>query len=755
MSIVALVNAIMLAGSAKAADTATATTPSTGTSPQPATPAKKTTTTSAGTAAQSMAKSTGKVPQMSTIVVTAPKEGTYQGTQASLPYYTEPLRDTPETITIVPQQVIKDQNATSLRDILRNVPGISFQAGEGMSTVAGDNLSIRGFNARDDMFIDGIRDTGIYTRDAFNTEQVEVVKGPASAYEGYGETGGSVNMVSKTPFLQPSYEVDGGYGTNSYDRESLDVNQPVREFGDIGMAFRLNAFHQYNEEANRDFVYDGRWGFAPSLAFGLGTPTRVTLSYLHQREDDLPDYGFPFVNATAVAKGDFPQSQLNQIAHLPYSNWYGLYNRDQETATTDMPTLKIEHDFDNGIMFDNQSRYDRTSFGAYNTSARFDTSPVLLPGQITRETSTRQDVDELIDNKTFTTVPFETWGIPHKLVTSFELSKETDTLRTGTGPNQVTSLSDPNPFQAYTGNITWTDPTINTLEDVAFSLFDTIKFLPQLELTGGMRYDHLDSRTYDPGPATPHEFEEVNNLASWRLALVYKPVKYGSVYAGYGTSYNPSIQGLTNGSSNDGLIATTKNLAPEEDESYEIGTKWDVLDEKLSLNLALFRTNKTNARVVDPTLPGTVYELSGEQRVQGVEFDAAGNLTRDWKIFGGYVYMKSKVVSGPPSSFPGNALPNSPTQSASLWTTYDLPMNFTVGTGGVFVDQRYSAVNQLNSSPGYWTQSAMAAYKVSKNVQVQVNVTNLWDEHYIDLVGAHQVVPGAGRTVIFSTTIKF
>ena len=180
-----------------------------------------------------------------------------------------------------------------------------------------------------------------------------------------------------------------------------------------------------------------------------------------------------------------------------------------------------------------------------------------------------------------------------------------------------------------------------------------------------------------------------------------------------------------------------------------------MLHEKLSLNAALFRTNKTNARIVDPSQPGTVYALSGEQRVQGVEFDAAGSLTDNWKIFGGYVYMKSKVTSGPPSSFPGNALPNTPQQTASLWTTYDLPYKFTIGTGFQFMDQRYSGVNNLNSSPDYWTQQAMLSYQVSKNVQIQVNAYNLWDKQYIDLVGAHQVIPGAGRTVIFSANLKF
>lgn len=758
VSILALANTIMLAGPTKAADAAggnSNTSGSTGTNT--VTPPKKTNATPAKPANTA---TTGAVTKLKTIVVTAQQEGSYRAGTAASPLYTEPLRDTAETITIVPQAVIKDQNATTLRDVLRNVPGISFQAGEGSSTVAGDNLSIRGFNARDDMFIDGIRDTGIYTRDAFNTEDVEVVKGPASAYEGYGETGGSVNLVSKTPKLAPFYDFTGGVGTNAYNRESLDINQPITEFGDTGMAIRLDAFQQYNEVADRNFVYNGRWGLAPSLAFGLGTPTRVTLSYLHQREDDLPDYGFPFVNQAAINAHSFSQSQLNRLAPLPYSNWYGLLYRDHETAITDMPTLKIEHDFDNDIKLVNQTRYDRTSFIAYNISARFDnpppaSTPPLTLNMISREPSARSDVDTLIDNKTFATIPFQTWEIPHTLVTSLELSREADVFSNATGPIVDTSLYDPNAFASYNGPMTWTDRNTNWLEDVAFSLFDTIKFTPQWELTGGMRYDHLNSSYNDPGPLTPSHFARVDDLVSWRTALVYKPLPFGSIYAGYGTSFNPSIQGIGDGASNDALAANTVNLAPEENISYEVGSKWDLLDERLSLNAALFRTEKTNARVVDPTAPGTVYTLSGEQRVEGVEFDAAGSLTRDWKIFGGYVYMKSRVLSGPPSGSPGNVLPNTPSQTASLWTTYDLPYNFTIGTGGQFVDQRYSLVNELNSSPGYWTQQAMLAYKVNKNVDVQLNVYNIWDKEYIDLVGAHQAVPGAGRTVVFTTSIRF
>ena len=761
-SVMALVNTIMMAGSARAADT-TSTGTTTPPSPDTTTPPKKTATAQpAAKPADATATSTAKpgepgVTSLSPIYVTAEQSSYQPGNgKASLPLYTESLLDTPESITVIPQQLIRDQQATTLREILANVPGISFQAGEGNSTVAGDNLTIRGYNARDDIFIDGIRDTGIYTRDPYNTEEVEVVKGPASAYEGYGETGGSVNLVSKTPQLTPDYELTGGVGTNAYDRESFDINQPFGIYGDNTFAFRLNAFHQYNEEANRNYVEDGRWGFAPSVAWGLGTDTHVTLAFEHLNESGLPDHGIGFVNAQAVTDHIFSSGLLNKIPPVPYDLWYGFYDRDYEKAIHDMPTLTFEYDLDEGGKVINQTRYDRTSYQELDVSARFDAAPPLSPTQITRETNGRTDLDELFDNKTYAILPFEVWHIPNDLVTSLELSRETDRFATAAGPNTATSLNDPNVFAFYPGAITWSDPQTNQIDDVAWSLFDTVKFTPQWELTGGMRYDHLNESYIDRGPLTPSAFARTDDVASWRLALVYKPVPYASFYAGYGTSYNPSIQGVADGAGNEALTASTENLPPEEDISYEVGTKWDLLNQKLSLTAAFFRTDKSNARISDPT-NSTVYALDGKERVQGIEVDAAGNLTDKWKIFGGYVYQQSEQLSGTPSSTssPGNTLPNTPNQSASLWTTYDLPNNFTIGTGFNFVDQRYALVNDLNSAPGYAIQQAMVGYTINKNVSIQLNVYNLWDAQYIDLVGAHQVVPGAGRTFVFSTSFKF
>ena len=198
----------------------------------------------------------------------------------SSPQFTEPLRNIPQTITVIPSSVIESQGATTLRDVLRNVTGISIQAGEG-GVPAGDNLSIRGFSARTDFFIDGVRDVGGYTRDPFNVEQVEVLKGPSSSVAGRGSTGGVINLATKAPHLAASRNVSLGIGSSDFKRGTIDVNQPVGALENA--AFRLNAMWNDSDTPGRDAVTNERWGIAPSLAFGIGTPTRVTADYTHLR----------------------------------------------------------------------------------------------------------------------------------------------------------------------------------------------------------------------------------------------------------------------------------------------------------------------------------------------------------------------------------------------------------------------------------------------------------------------------------------
>jgi catecholate siderophore receptor len=777
LSTLALANAIAMAGAAKAADTTTDTfTPAskTATTPAPSgramTPAKPQATATATANSPSASATT-----LNEVVVSAKPEGSYQTQTSGNGKYTEQLLNTPQTITVIPQQLIKDQNATTLQQALQNVPGITFGAGEG-GTLPGDNITIRGYNAQQDIFVDGFRDTGIYNRDPFNLEQVEVVEGPASAYSGYGSTGGSVNLVTKTPTLTPSYEVDSGYGTNQYYRETADINQPLT--GLIPNAsFRLNALYQYNNFSERDYIYNSRWGANPELSFGLGTDTRLTLSYLFLQEQDLPTFGVPLVNATAAAANPNLASGLYHVAPVDYSNFYGLVNRDYENTTTHMPTVTFEHDFDNDLKLTNLSRYAQTYLDEVTTPPRFDTGLNYNPdgtlagnyttatypaNSMTQELRGRRQVDTIYGNQTMATATFDTWKFKHDLVATAEISHQSENYRTGTGNNIITTLNNPSDsLDPYPFPITWGGETRTSLNDYAFSVFDSITLDPHWIVSGGMRYDHLDSEAQNPASATATAYtaRESNDLASWRGALTYKPVENGSFYFGYGTSYNPSIQGAASDSSSpDGLTSSTANLEPEMDESYEFGTKWNVLDQKLTLTADFFRTIKDNTRIADPNNPGQ-YILAGTTRVQGIDVGAQGNLTKEWKVYGGYTYLQSQILgnlaAAGAASTTGNQLPFTPEQSASLWTTYELPCHVTLGTGVQISDKQFGSTADTTSVPGYATQQAMLGYEATKNVSFQLNVYNLWDEHYIAVYGNGGAVPGPGRSITFTTSIKF
>jgi catecholate siderophore receptor len=766
LSTLALANAIVMAGAARAADAAPTTSstpaPTSKTSTAPA-PAGRATTSAKPKAITPAADPSSLRPSSATmlneVVVTAKQEGSYQTQTSGNGKYTEQLLNTPQTITVIPQQLIKDQNATTLQQALQNVPGITFGAGEG-GTLPGDNITIRGYNAQQDIFVDGFRDTGIYNRDPFNLEQVEVVEGPASAYSGFGSTGGSVNLVTKTPNMTPSYEADSGYGTNEYYRETADINQPLT--GLIpNAAFRLNAIYQYNKFSERDYIYNSRWGANPELSFGLGTDTRLTISYLFLQEQDLPSFGLPIVNATAAAANPNLAGDVNHVAPVDYSNFYGLVNRDYENTTTHMPTVTFEHDFDDKLKVTNLSRYAQTYLDEVTTPPRFDTGLNYNPdgtlagnytagtypaNSMTQELRGRRQVDTIYGNQTAVTASFDTWKFKHDLVATAEVSHQSEDYRTGNGNNIITTLNNPSDsLDPYPFPITWGAETRTSLNDYAFSMFDSITLDPHWIVSGGMRYDHLDSEAQNPATATAAGYtaKESNDLASWRAALTYKPVENGSFYFGYGTSYNPSIQGAASDSSTpDGLTSSTANLQPEMDESYEFGTKWNVFNQKLTLTADFFRTIKDNTRIADPNNVGQ-YILAGTTRVQGIDVGAQGNLTKEWKVFAGYTYLQSAILgnlaANGAASTSGNQLPYTPNQSANFWTTYELPCHLTLGTG----------------VQGYVTQQAMLGYKATKNVSFQVNVYNLWDEHYIAVYGNGGAVPGPGRSVTFTTSIKF
>ncbi len=662
----------------------------------------------------------------------------------STPKLTEPLRDIPQTITVIPRAVMDEQGATTLRDVLRNVAGITFQAGEG-GVPAGDQLSIRGFSARTDMFVDGVRDFGGYSRDAFNMEQVEVAKGPTSALAGRGATGGAINQVSKAPSLAPIAEATIGGGNASYQRTTLDFNQRIEGSPVPGTSFRVNAMWTDSDVPNRDRVNSSRWGVAPSIGFGAGTGTRATLSYFKLQQDNLPEYGLPWVPANTNPE---LAAYANGVPPVDQANFYGLAARDYEKTDTDLATFDIAHDLGAATIVRNLTRWGRNVRDSVITAPRF--AAVNTSTAINRQLQSRDMTDDILANQTNLTSRFATGAVGHAITAGLELSTEQSLNYARTGPTAPTAdLYDPNPNDPYPGPIVRSGArTDGAANSAAAYLFDTVSIGSHLELTGGLRWDRFDvDYTATAVTGIDTRFERTDDVVSGRGGVIYKPRQEGSIYAGFGTSFNPSAEGLS-------LAAANVALEPEKSRNLEFGTKWDLFRQQLSATAALFRTVKTNARTpgVNPGDPPTV--LAGEHRVSGFEFGLSGRVRSWWTVIVNYAHMNSVIEESNTAAELNQNLALTPENTLSLWSTFELPGGFGVGGGAQFMDSVFRNATNTASVPSYWLINATASYAVNTHLTLRLNAANLADEAYIDRIGGGHYSPGPGRQVMVTATVK-
>lgn len=661
-------------------------------------------------------------------------------TRVSSPKYTEPLRDIPQTITVISKEVIEEQAATTLRDVLRNVPGLTFTAGEG-GVPAGDNLTLRGFSARNDIFIDGARDLGPQSRDPFNLEQVEVVKGPGSAYTGRGSAGGSINLVSKTPGVLPIYGGTLNLGTDGTKRATVDINLPFEKFGwSERAAFRLNAMMHESGVAGRDVTEDERWGVAPSLSFGLNTPTRFVVSYFHLQQNNVPDYGIPWVPATNNALIAF----RDRPAPVPRDTFYGLRSRDFEDVQSDLATARFERDFGDNLTLRNQFRFGRSTRDSVTTAPRFLNNDSTSIDRGVRAWITE---DNVVDNQSDFRADFSTGGVRHTLVTGLALARESNLRRTRTTVgSSVTTLLNPNPNDAFNGSLT-VNPIVGdvTANSQGLYAFDTARLGKRWELSGGLRWDRFD---VDGVSTTNLPLSRVDRMLSGRAGVVFKPVESGSLYASYGTALNPSLEGLSYNTANTAID-------PEKTYTFEVGSKWGLFGNRLLLTGAGFRVEKTNARTpgISPNDPPQV--LEGRQRVDGIELGATGTLRRGWSVFGAYTLLDSEIVESNTAAEVGRRILNTPRNSFNLWTSYETPWRLDVGGGARLVGRRFG--NNINTRfvDSYWTVDATASYPLTKRIDLRLNLYNLFDEFYFDRLSGGHLVPGAGRSVMLSTGFRF
>ncbi len=660
----------------------------------------------------------------------------------------ENLQNIPQTVTVVPEEVIEQQSDTRLEQALQNVPGITLNAGEGAAR--GDTVNIRGFSAFNDFFLDGVRDAAVYTRDSFDLQSVEVVEGPSAVLFGRGSTGGAINQVSKAPLLMPLDVFTSDFGTNDLYRGTADVNVPFA----ASDAFRVNAMGETSSIAERDFVENRRWGLAPAISFGIGGPDTLTLAYLHQQEDDVPDTGIPFVNGSP--------------APVPIGTDYGLAT-DRTTSNVDIATARYKHDFGSSVSIANTLRYAHYDFRYFFHAPNFGTvadggQGPPAPGTpldeilVGRDAPDSSGIQTNFDDQLDLSARFETGALTHEFVGGVEYSRQTSDLARYLNPFNTnnewvpeTPLLDPDPYEPLPG----VEP-VSAYQDTTAYVYsayatDTIGLTPHLDLLAGARYDEFTA-AYDQLTVASDallSLSHIDRLGSPRAALELKPRPTETYYLFYGTSFDPSAEALT-------LTTKTADLGPVKAKTFEAGAKQTLLDGGLLLTGAVFQTEVDNAQTNDPENPNITL-LEGNQRVDGLALGATGHLTRAWEITAGYTYLDGRTISSGTPLYVGKDLPNVARDEIDLWTEYTLASRWEFGLGGNWFTHRYADSGQAANLPGYTVVNAMVSYRLTERLTTQLNGFNLLNKYYYlspyyTSASENHVLPGPGRSA--SLTIR-
>lgn len=725
-----------------------------------------------------------EIAKLPTIKAQATAEQSLKVDQSANTKFVAPLLDTPKSVSVISKQLIEDTKVTTLSDALRTVPGITLGAGEG-GNPNGDRPFIRGYSSESSVYVDGIRNSTSQNREMFAVEQVEISKGSSSSLGGGGSVGGNINLISKVAKKGDSLEGSVQGGTDDYQRITLDGN---KDFGN-GIAGRVVVMGHHNNKAGQgdDATEYKRAGIAPSITFGLDTATRATLSYYYLKTDDTPDAGVPYNNPNNYAAGSGKPIDVKQ------GIYYGWKDRDFQKQENQIGTIKLEHDLTDSITLSNTAVYSKSKNDYVWTQPDDSQGNFINPttGQlkdtgIWRRANTRiTDTDSFSDQLALTG-KFNTGSLKHSFNAGAEYSKaESDKgSYTITDPNTknitgavangacslglvasngwCTSTFNPNSKDPFLGTITPNRAvTTTTSETTSVYVLDNIEITPQWLLDLGVRWDKFDTELKTN--ATGVKVENNTDFFSYQAGLTFKPTENSSVYASFATSANPV--GIDAGDGSETAVnANNKDLDPEKARTFEIGTKWDLFNDKLNATAAIFRTEKQNTRIqLDPT----TYTNGGDSKVDGIELGLNGNITDKWAVSAGYTYLDSEQTNpGPsctragvctyPNAAKGKQLPNVPKNSATLWTTYKVLPQVTLGAGAVAMDKVYGNATNTKWVPGYVRYDAMAKYDVNKNVNVQLNVNNLSDVRYFSKAYAsHFATEAEGRSAVVSLNFKY
>ncbi|MBJ9579372.1 TonB-dependent receptor [Acinetobacter baumannii] len=730
--------------------------------------------------------------QLPTIHTKATQEESLKVDQSANAKFVAPLLDTPKSVSVISKQLIEDTKVTTLSDALRTVPGITLGAGEG-GNPNGDRPFIRGYNSESSMYVDGVRNATSQNREMFAVDQVEVIKGSASALGGAGSSGGSINLITKVAKKGDSLEGSVAGGTDNYARVTLDGN---KDFGN-GVAARVIVMGHQNDKAGQSNGAEyKRAGIAPSISFGLDSATRGTLSYYYLKTDDTPDSGVPY-QYDVIKK-----ATAGKPVNVKQGIYYGWKDRDFQKQENQIGTLKLEHDFNDNLTLSNTAVYGKSK-NNYLWTQPDDSQGNIVNGKVWRRVNTNiTDTDSFTDQLSLKG-KFNTGSLKHSFNIGAEYSKQESDRGTnivtdpntskigGSGTNNAcslansngwcTDLNNPNPNDPWLGRIQ-ANPNVTNITSKTQSIYalNNIEITPQWLIDLGVRWDKFDTDVKynkDSGSGATlikagTKYSSSNDFFNYQAGITFKPVENGSIYLSYATSANPvgvdagdGSEGISvpNRNTTDEQARAINNLKPEEVKTYELGTKWDVLNNRLNLTAAIFRTEKTNTRALGTD--GFTRNI-GETRVDGIELGANGNITEKWAVSAGYTYLDSEIVDGGyakdsngnyvPSPTNGNQVQNVAKNSATLWTTYKVLPQVTVGAGAVAMDKVFGDAANTKYVPGYVRYDAMARYDVNKNVNLQLNLNNLSDKRYFTKAYAsHYATEAEGRSAVLAVNFKY
>ena len=682
------------------------------------------------------------------VEVTAKKEeASYSATKTRVGKVEQDPHDIPQAITTLTSKLLQEQQVGSLQEAMRNVSGISFNAAEGGR--AGDNMNLRGFYTFGDMYLDGIRDTAQYNRETFNYEQIDVLRGAGAMLFGRGQAGGVINQVSKIPLDVDQYKLTGSLGSYGYQQQTADLNKSISE--DTGLRINLMNRSEGSWRSNPAIGTEPeihRSGAAISLALNQSTNHKIWLNHYYLRTRDNPDYGVSFNTATRLP------STL-----LPASTFFGTRNTF-DNSDTSMSTAVHEWKIDKDTQLRTQLRFADYDRSYWAKTPNVSTAPNAVGG--VGGNQTRMAYYNTTTLQSDFSKKFQAMGMQHQLLSGIEYLKEESSRKT---LFNFGNLSNPD-FRSFQG----ANVNATAFDGNSYAIYaqDTVEFIPKWKATMGARRDELNA-TYSNASSPKLQFGEW----SYRSALSYHATDESHYYVAWSDSFSPTA---------DLYQLTVTPQPPERSDTIELGAKYILFDGDLTLRAALYRATKYWERNTD--LEATASILTNKRRTDGIEFEAAGRINKNWEVFAGLSIMDARIlevaqninpttgaITKGDSAYIGQRARNTPRYTMNLWTTYKLDEHWKLG-GGVEAKGDRQAFNPSNSNPlqvptlngsyhpntapAYARVDAIATYEQSKWA-LKLNVKNVLDKLYYDGLydNGSFTVPGVRRTFILTAELKY